>query len=63
MKSTVSEFNLSSNPNENGVKASNSTSDLLSQSNLNGEAAEANEEAPDVAKKSARRSGRPKTFM
>lgn len=66
MKSTVSEFNLSSNPNENGMKASSSAFELLSRSNSDSnlieEPAEVTEEVPVVVKKSARRSGRPKTF-
>ena len=71
MKSTVSEFNLSS-VNENGMKAANSAFELLSRSNSN-----LNEEEPRqqpetkvepepkeevVAKKSAKKSARPKTF-
>lgn len=61
MKSTVSEFNLSST-NENGLKAAGSAFELLSRSNsnLNNVEPEVKEEA--VAEKSAKKVSRPKSI-
>lgn len=71
MKPSVSEFNLSSNVMENGMKPSISAMDILSRRNSNLEeedpgekekVGENVEEKPAAKKKSAKKVARPKTF-
>lgn len=65
MKPSYSENNLSTNANENGMKSSVSAFEILSRSNSESKEEEAEPVAKEqevVAKKSAKKSHRPKTF-